>query len=1076
MLTKVAEVYRAPTHFYENQSYATIFEKGLSTKDEPELRALRKAAHALLLELSVETLRAADADVLAAAEHMVACVDRRLGLLAAVAALCDVERALRVALRTTFYAPTAGNGGWTTAIWIVSGHPTGGRAFRLDRWDVLRHAVCGSDADTYTKLVAFAKRERKELDLERRAHLAFAFPDEPWANEDLAASHALPPATPGSPRTYFSFQPLLFSTSDVAVVREELRRSGPGNISGYCLDLAHVLPASDVIALCAEALPVLLQKPKYGPLLKTPPRRVAEVLACYRTKEAAAVLAPFASNAILGPIVLGLFRDAPELASEVEPTTKGSAAIGRVLARTKEIAMSGPAGKTPAILRERPWRAKANDGEAGGAVAPIATLLGLEEERIDRSVTLPPHARPVRDMTKAEHTAWKKETEEQLAKNKVAFADYELFKNGKQYEHLRVPAQDCIWAFNGGALLRGTARELVRDHGFSVFEGFSKRDWIKWLGDWEDAVHYFEAVMDLVSPRSAPYLARVAARRKRYRAKAHAWLVQNARISAFGLVPAAVGPMGESRDEAEAALLYLAHHGHTEIVREVARRYGKAPAAIIDALLARDPLAIAVSPPKPPTFLRASELPAVALPNGGVLEETARAALLEMLQVTPLDPPYAGIERVRQACDETSLGVLARELVEQWVLGDAPGRHEWMLFSAVHFPSEAGTRRIASLAREWARKNQAKALRACVALGALASDTALLHLAHIAETTRFDALRKQTGEMLREAAAARGLSLDELADRTVPDAGLDNDGAMRLSFGTRRFVVSLDELLSPVVMPIDDRDVLGPPSKTLPRVAKADDAEAAKGARARFDQLRADLEAVADRQRRRLEQAMTAGRTWPAADFRTYVVEHPLLVHLARRLLWISHSTRKESASRVFRVAEDRTFADEEDRTFELPHDAVVRLAHPARDNALLEPWPRIFGDYEIVQPFEQLGRTVHRAEARERTQRELARLAGIRAPSKKVLGVLESRGFRRESSSFIAAFVREARTEDGGAVTLRVPVSPTIEMDRLDVEATIGSPSIATPQGSATTFGELDGISFSELVRDVEALRTGAS
>ncbi|AKU93666.1 Molybdate metabolism regulator [Labilithrix luteola] len=1076
MLVKVAGAYRAKTHYYENQSYATIFEKGISTTQEPALDATRKAAHALLLDLSVDAVRTADPDVLAVAEHMVACVDRRLGLLAPVAALCGVERALRVALRTTFYVPTAGDGGWTTAIWVVSGHPTDSRAFRLDRWDPLRHAVCGADEETYAKLVKLAQSERKNLDLDRRAHFAFAFPDEAWGNEDLAASHAVPPNGPGAKRSYFSFQPLLFAANDVQVIREELQRSGVGTVSGYCVDLAHVLPDADMIALCAEALPALLQKPKYGPLLKTPPRRVAEVLACYRTKEAAAVLAPLASNPVVAPIVLGLFRDAPQLASGVAPTTKGSAAIGRVVERTKGAAAAsgrvGPVGKAPSILRDRSWRAKKNEAASSGdELAEIGPLLGLEEERVDRSVTLPPHPRPVRAMTKAEHVAWKKETTEELAKKQVAFADYALHRRGKQYEHLRVPAEDCIWAFNAGALLRGTAQELVREHGFAIIEGFSKRDWIKWLGDWDDGIHYFEALMALVSPRSAPYFARVAARRKRYRAKAHAWLVQNARISAFGLIPAAVGPKGEAREEAEAALLYLAHHGHAEVVREVAKRYGKAPATIIDALLARDPLAISVSAPKPPAFLRASELSAVVLREGGVLDEAARGALVEMLQVSPLDPPYAGLDVVRRACDEASLGTLALELVEQWVLGDAPGRHEWMLFSAVHFPSDAATRRIATLAREWARKNQAKALRACTALAALASDTALLHLAHIAETTRFDALRNQTGEMLVEAAAARGLSVDELADRTVPDVGLDADGSLRLSYGARRFVVSLDELLNPVVTAVGDggeRDT----AKTLPRPTKADDAEAAKTARARFDMLKADLDAVADRQRRRLERAMTSGRAWSAADFRTHIVEHPLLVHLARRLVWLATTAGKKATRRTFRVAEDRTFADEGDRSFDLPKEAEVRLAHPARDPELLEAWPRIFGDYEIIQPFEQLGRAVHRAEPRERSAGELTRLAGIRAPAKKVLGVLESRGFRRDSAGFVGAFVREAHTEKGAPVTLHVPVSPAIEMDHLDVESTTGAPSITTRDGSATAFGELDSVGFSELVRDIEALR----
>ncbi len=130
---------------------------------------------------------------------------------------------------------------------------------------------------------------------------------------------------------------------------------------------------------------------------------------------------------------------------------------------------------------------------------------------------------------------------------------------------------------------------------------------------------------------------------------------------------------------------------------------------------------------------------------------------------------------------KASLGALALELVEQWVLGDR----------------RAGTGGCSSLPCTFRQSGHPPNRRARAGMGSKESgeSAARLHgasprwLIRIRRffisltsqgTARFDALRKQTGEMLREAAAARGLSLDALADRTVPDVGLDADGALRL--------------------------------------------------------------------------------------------------------------------------------------------------------------------------------------------------------------------------------------------------------------------------------------------------------
>ena len=1052
-------------HGRGSASQGALYEAGVRKKQSAPQRPLFAAALALLRTPTADALRAADLETLAVADVLVQRSDHELPFLGLIASLRGVAEAATVFARSLAYELTAESGGWTTAVWVTTSTTIETRW--IARWLPLRHAVCAAAPEAYAAAVAVAHALRAERELVMRAPLAFVFPDEPWANDDLVA------ATTSTTDLDF----LLSAASDVAVVREHLQRH-PRDFPRWAHELVPLLSPGDLAALGTTLLPELLKKPAYGPLLKTPPRLVAQAIAQSRTKEVAAVLAPYAAHPVLGAIVLGFFRDAPELAETTGAAGKAAAVVARVVAK------GGPkarveVGEAPSLLRERPWRpAKKKQAKATDSI-DRPELLGLETERVvlpedgPRASTLGSY--PIRPMTKEERDTWRREAEEAIPKQGYVCADYGLHTGtgpSRTYVHTQVPDADCLWAWNTGvAHLRGVPLALVKRSGLAALPGFISSDWIRWLGEYEGGDELLLATMSYVSPRVAPRLARIAARRKKYRRLTLAWLAEHANEAALGLVPDAVGPKGEARSDAEAALLVLAQRGLDGEIRAAAKRYGAPALAIVEALLARDPLAIDVAPPKRPDFLRLPELPAVLLRDGAsALDADALDALVELLQIATLDVPYPGLEQVRAACDEGSLGALATELLEQWVLGDAPGRHEWMLNAAVLLPSEAGERRVVALAREWARKSQEKAKRACAALAALGTDYALMHLAHIADTTRFDALQKHARTLVTSAAEARGLSTDELGDRTVPDVGLAADGTLALSYGTRRFVAVLDETLRPVVHEVTDGGRSGA-ARSLPRSNKADDAEAVKVAQARFDRLKEDLEGAADRERRRLERAMVNGRAWSLADFRQHVLGHPLLVHVARRLVWKATSA---AGARLFRIAEDRTLADVDDAAFTLGEDAAIAIAHPARDPALLEGWPRIFGDYEILQPFEQLGRSVHALRPGEQAALALERTRGIVVPARKTLGILEARGYRRDQAGFVSAFLRDVRAADGRALVVSVPLQPGFEIEILAHagEQTTAAATLADAAGDAVPFGALDAAALSELIRDVEALR----
>lgn len=1041
----VAATYPKLREHYGVRTNARIFEAGLESKKNQDLLVPRRAAHALLLRFDAAGIAAADLATLAVAERVAAHLDREGSLTPAIA----MVRGLSVAIEVAFLAAefeTDHDGGYPNAVLIV---PTQGEP-QWNRMPVgmVRHLVCAASDEAYASARDHAAALRAEGPTRGRRTLAFAFPDEAWADEEILRFLDGPQDRGREAPGY-----LLSAASNAAYVQRWAEERQPHPIAHHALDLVAGMDGAGAIPLFQSLIPKLLVRPSYGPVLKTPPRQLAQAIGCYGTMEAALALAPYAAHPILGPQILAWFRDHPQHGDALKKeasTKKLATTAARVLAAPEK----APALATslPPLLVERPWRKKRADV---GSVVKDLPLHGLELERV-ALVGKPERLSArftVRDMTPEELEGWKKSAE----KDENISAD---LASGGLYTYLRVPDEEGLWAWaNKKGYLRLGPLAWVEKHGLRTIDGFTseKRDWVGGLG-WDGQEPYFDAARSLISPRIAPAIAAVAARRKDYRRAANAWLLEHVEVATLGLVHAWVSPNAEARGHAERALIWLAQRGQGEVIVAAARRYSAEVEAAVTALLQRDPLALGASAPKPPSFLSMGQLPPVLVKAGGALDDATRAALSEILQLTPLDDPYPGLSAIRETCDADSLAAFCLELLEQWVLGDAPGRHEWMLFACVHFRSEKGTRRIAELAREWARKNQAKAARACVALAAEGSDLALLHLAHIADTTRFAVLKETAEGLLHETARARGLSADALGDRTVPDLGLSREGLV-LSLGARSFEVHVDGALKLTVRERRE-DGLGEAKAGLPRAQKDEDAET-QTARERFAQLKKDLETTGQRQLRRLERAMVQGRTWDVPTFEALFVAHPLLTPMVRGLVW------EVLGGAAFRACDDGTYADVSDATITLSASDEVRIAHPARSD--LTAWSTVFGDYALVQPFEQLGRTVHRLSGDATALHEAA---GKKVPARKLLGTLESRGWERDDRSNVTALIREVRGREG-TLLARWSIDPAIAIDEYFAQA----PDVTTQALTvlldevAQPLSTLDPVAYSELRRDIDAV-----
>ncbi len=599
-----------------------------------------------------------------------------------------------------------------------------------------------------------------------------------------------------------------------------------------------------------------------------------------------------------------------------------------------------------------------------------------------------------------------------------------------------------------------------------------------------DALH---AVPDLIAssletvsettPRLLPFTGpavadlmtelRVRSRSAWTRDLARQWLSRHPAAAARDLVPPALGEPGPRRENAEHALLALATDGHRDLVLAAAADYGPAAGAAIRAMLDRDPLELLPSTlPRIPRWVDVPTLPVIRLLDGvrALPVESARH-VVTMLSLSQPSLPYAGLAIVKDVCDPGSLAAFGRALLLRWVDAGCPSVGRWALDTQALIGDDETARRLGPMIRSWPGHGEhTRAARGLDVLTAIGTDVALMHIQGVAEKASRHSTRRLAKGRLETLARDTGLTLEQLADRLVPDLGLDADGSLGLDFGSRRFVVGFDEHLRPFVT-----DAAGVRRAALPRPGVKDDPVRAPAAYQRFLGLKKDVRTVAADQIRRLERAMADQRRWSSAEFHRYLVGHPLLWHVARRLLWVT-SGGPDDGKACFRVAEDRTYADVDDQPIAVTATATVWLAHPLRLGDRLEAWAGVFADYEILQPFAQLGRDVHVLTDAERTAQSLDRQAGRTVHVGRLLELVR-RGWRMGEVGDGGMQCTLERDLPGGLVAT-VDLDPGVFIGDITAEQqqTLGKVWLPTHADGRPVpgFGAIDPVAVSELIHDL--------
>ncbi|MCZ5726298.1 WGR and DUF4132 domain-containing protein [Escherichia coli] len=580
----------------------------------------------------------------------------------------------------------------------------------------------------------------------------------------------------------------------------------------------------------------------------------------------------------------------------------------------------------------------------------------------------------------------------------------------------------------------------------------------------------------------APAVARAFNKLKTLRENARSWLLKYPEHALTGLLPAALGKAGEAQDNARAALRMLTENGHQPLLQEIARRYNQPEVTdAVNALLALDPLDN--HPTKIPT------LPAFYQPslwtrpvlkaNAQSLPDSALLHLGEMLRFPQEEALYPGLLQVKDVCSADSLAGFAWDLFTAWQTAGAPSKESWAFTALGVLGNDDTARKLTPLIRAWPGESQHK--RATVGLDILAaigSDIALMQLNGIAQKLKFKALQERAKEKIADIAESRELTVAELEDRLAPDLGLDDNGSLLLDFGPRQFTVSFDETLKPFV-----RDVSGSRLKDLPKPNKSDDETRANDAVNRYKLLKKDARTIAAQQVARLESAMCLRRRWSLENFQLFLVEHPLVRHLTRRLIWGVYSAENQLLA-CFRVAEDNSYSTADDDLFTLPEgDISIGTPHVLEISPTdAAAFGQLFADYELLPPFRQLDRNSYALTEAERNASELTRWAGRKCPSGRVMG-LANKGWVRgepQDGGWIGWMIKPLgrwslimEIDEGFAVGMS-PAELSAEqlLSKLWLwEGKAESYGWGSNSTQEAQFSVLDAITASELINDIEAL-----
>ncbi|PXY99011.1 hypothetical protein DKK69_07810 [Gilliamella apicola] len=222
-------------------------------------------------------------------------------------------------------------------------------------------------------------------------------------------------------------------------------------------------------------------------------------------------------------------------------------------------------------------------------------------------------------------------------------------------------------------------------------------------------------------------------------------------------------------------------------------------------------------------------------------------------------------------------------------------------------------------------------------------------LLSLARRYRTASIQEKARHLVESIAHRSGWTIDELTDRTISTAGLDDNGLLILDYGERTFIASLDEQFKWQLKNADGENI-----KALPEARKSENPELVKEAKKQFSNSKKELSQLLTMQISRFYEAMCAQRQWRVEDWQKYLQPHPIVGRLIQRLVWLELDNNGQIVN-SFRPTEDGSLITNRDEEILLDQNHFITVAHSvllASDD--IAQWQTHLKDYKVNPLFEQ--------------------------------------------------------------------------------------------------------------------------
>lgn len=312
-----------------------------------------------------------------------------------------------------------------------------------------------------------------------------------------------------------------------------------------------------------------------------------------------------------------------------------------------------------------------------------------------------------------------------------------------------------------------------------------------------------------------------------------------------------------------------------------------------------------------------------------------------------------------------------------------------MLALTVHAQGSFAVKQLQNYMKQhYPRRSQIEAMISALSLS---NDPLIIQLLlSLSRRYRTASVQTLANILVSEIAERNQWSSDELADRTIPTAGLDENGVLNLQYGSRQFTAIMDDKDKFILRNEDGKEI-----KALPAARQNDDESLIKEAKALFSTSKKEFKQVADMQTGRLYEAMCSERQWNVAEWQEYIFEHPIMKRLIQRLVWLEVKTDGEKVS--FRPSDDGALLNLEDDEITLNDDSKVQISHAVlvgEDEA--KAWIAHFKDYKVKFLFEQMTHHVPKLDNDHMT--EINDRKGWLTDTFTLRGVITKLGYQRAS------------------------------------------------------------------------------